>query len=251
MSQFNLSEVPTGGETEGRPLYRKLKAALIARIISGEWQPGDVLPSEQALAAQYGVAQGTARKAIDQLVAEGLVVRRHGKGTYVATHDWQRALSQFFRLIGDDGSAELPVAQIIQHSTGVATADEALRLRLRSRAKVIRFVRTRSFNATPVIVEHISLPFAMFPTLSRKAEATLPPFLYEHFGKRYGVLIREASENLRAVAANADDATLLGVRTGSPLLEIDRVAISVQGTPVEWRVSRCNTAHHSYLNRMA
>jgi GntR family transcriptional regulator len=233
-----------------RFLYLQMKQALIARIASGEWQPGDLLPSEQALAAEYGVAQGTARKAVDHLVAEKLAIRRHGKGTYVATHDWQRALSQFFRLVGDDGSNALPEARVISHASGVATVQEAARLKLRGNAKVIRFLRVRTFDAVPVIVEHIVLPFALFRALSKETGLTLPPALYEHFGMRFGILVREVSENLRAVTANPEDAALLGIEPGSPLLEIDRVVISVQSKPVEWRISRCHTARHSYLNRI-
>jgi GntR family transcriptional regulator len=67
---------------------------------------------------------------------------------------------------------------------------------------------------------------------------------------RFGILVREVSENLRAVTANPEDAALLGIEPGSPLLEIDRVVISVQSKPVEWRISRCHTARHSYLNRI-
>ncbi len=222
----------------------------MARIASGEWQAGGLLPSEQALAAEYGVAQGTARKAVDQLVACNLVVRQQGKGTFVANQDWQRAVSQFFRLIGDDGTHDLPAARVIAQATGPATRTEAQRLQLKARAKVVRFTRLRYFDETPVIVERLVLPAAMFPPLARRSDVTLPPFLYEHFGRAFGVLIRGASENLRAVSADDDDAALLNIAPGAPLLEIDRVVVSVQGQPVEWRISRCDTSRHSYLNRM-
>jgi GntR family transcriptional regulator len=234
----------------GRPLYRKLEAALMARIASGEWQAGALLPSEQALATEYGVAQGTARKAVDQLVACKLVVRQQGKGTFVATQDWQRAVSQFFRLIDDDGTHELPAARVIDQATGPALPIEAERLRLKARARVVRFTRLRYFDDTPVIVERMVLPAAMFPPLARRSDVTLPPFLYEHLARAFGVLIRGASENLRAVSADNHDAELLKIEPGSPLLEIDRVVVSVQGQPVEWRISRCNTTRHSYLNRI-
>ncbi|CAH1670550.1 MAG: GntR family transcriptional regulator [Chelatococcus sp.] len=224
-----------------RPLYVRLREALLERIASGEWVAGASLPSEQALSSAYGVAQGTLRKTLDTLVSEGKLVRRHGKGTFVATYNDSRALSHLLRLVGRDGRREIPTARMISHVKDEARKEEAERLQLRARAKVIRIERVRFFADQPVIWERLALPFAMFPDLEPSKVNELPPHLYEHFGQQYGILVRDALEDLRAVAADEPEASHLLVQRGFPLLEIDRLIYGFNDRPIEWRVSRCVT----------
>ncbi len=87
------------------PLYQQIKALITQRLQAGEWKAGETIPSEMELAARYGVSQGTVRKAIDELAAENLVVRRQGKGTFVATHAEQKVQFRFLRLMPDEGEA--------------------------------------------------------------------------------------------------------------------------------------------------
>ena len=89
-----------------QPLYRQIKALLTQSLISGEWAPGASIPSEMDLAVRFGVSQGTVRKAIDELAAENIVVRRQGKGTFVATHTEEVVKLRFLRLVAADGSKE-------------------------------------------------------------------------------------------------------------------------------------------------
>ena len=88
-----------------RPLYQQIKALLVKDLQEGLWQPGQAIPSEMDLAARFRVSQGTVRKAIDEMAAEKLLVRRQGKGTFVATHAEQETQYRFLRLEPDDGSA--------------------------------------------------------------------------------------------------------------------------------------------------
>jgi GntR family transcriptional regulator len=88
------------------PLYRQIKTLILQGLESGEWRPGEAIPSESELAIRYNVSQGTVRKAIDEMAAENLVVRRQGKGTYVATHDDPRAFFRFLRLVPLSGKIE-------------------------------------------------------------------------------------------------------------------------------------------------
>src|SRR3546814_10554487 len=91
---------------EARPLYAQVRTLLLQRLIEGIWKPGTALPSEMQLAQELGVSQGTVRKALDDLAAENLVVRRQGRGTFVAEHDTDRALFHFFHLVGEERSEE-------------------------------------------------------------------------------------------------------------------------------------------------
>src|ERR671913_288944 len=121
----------TAGEGEGlgfRPLYRQAKDVLTRRIAEGAWQPGQILPSEFEIAADLGVSQGTVRKALDEMTAENLLVRRQGKGTFVARHDEERILFQFFRLIPDEGERRFPESRVMAIKSAEADAVAAERL---------------------------------------------------------------------------------------------------------------------------
>src|SRR5215212_10884032 len=106
-----------------RPLYRQVRDVLVKRIADGVWQAGQALPSEPDIAADLGVSSGTVRKALDEMTAENLVVRRQGRGTFVARHDEARILFQFFKLARDDGERRFPESKIVEVQTGPAGPD--------------------------------------------------------------------------------------------------------------------------------
>jgi GntR family transcriptional regulator len=228
------------------PLYRQVHEVITRRISGGEWAPGTVIPSELRLAEELGVSQGTVRKAIDELVGSNVLVRQQGKGTFVAIHDIRRALFHFFHIVGNDGHRVLPHSRVLTCRRLRATRPQAEALNLPAGARVIRIERTRDLNRQPTIVESILLPAEWFPDLGKSRTEDLPNTLYELYEERYGVTIHRAEEHLRAVGATPGDAELLDVREGHPLLEITRKAYTLDGTPVELRVSRCLTTHHHY-----
>jgi GntR family transcriptional regulator len=232
-----------------RPLYQQVHDLLVARIVAGDWKPGDALPPEPSLARSFKVSQGTVRKALAALEQRNLVVRRQGKGTYVATHTPQRALFHFFHLVGDDGARALPSHRLLGVATGPAVAGEQRALALRAGAAVTRLKRLRLLGERVAIVERIAVPRARFPSL-HEAPDDLPNELYRHYETVYGVTVARAVERLKAVAATPVEARALGLANGAPLLEIDRVAYALDGRPVEWRRSRCDTRSHHYLSEI-
>lgn len=233
-----------------RPLYAQVRELFVRRLADGEWRAGELLPSEPRLAAELGVSQGTVRKALDELTAQNLLVRRQGKGTFVASYTPDRALFRFFHLVGDDGARKLPESRVVARRSAGASAAERERLGLAARARVLRIERVRCLDGAPVIAERISVPVALFPGLADLAPGALPNTLYALYETRWGLSVARAVERLRAVAAGAADARLLGVARGAPLLEIDRTALGHAGTPLEWRRSRCDTRRHHYLNAL-
>lgn len=232
-----------------RPLYLQMKETLTQRLAAGEWLPGALLPSETALAREYGVSQGTIRKALDAMAAERLVVRHQGRGTEVARHTSERSLFQFWHLYGSDGERQLPTSRVLQCRRGRARIAEAEALALERGAAVVRIFRLRYLGGRPTLLEWIAVSAERFPGLERFGPR-LPNAVYELYQREYRVTVQRASEELRAVAANAEDANHLGIAEGAPLLEIRRTAIDLENQPVEMRVSRCNTAHHHYLNEL-
>lgn len=227
-----------------RPLYRQVQELLTGRLIANHWRPGALLPSEFQLADELGVSQGTVRKALDELTALGLLVRRQGRGTFVAEHDQAHALFHFFRLVRKDGTPLTPKSVLLSCGSGRGSAAECEKLDLAVGAKVIRLERLRELDAVAAIHELLVLPFDLFPGMADLAP--LPNTLYSYFAHEHGVMVARADEGLSAVAADSRTAKALGIEKGSPLLEIDRVARALDGTAVEWRVSRCRTEQIKY-----
>ena len=231
------------------PLYQQTRDLMIRRIADGLWEPGERLPSEWDLAAEFGVSQGTVRKALNDLAVDNLIVRHQGRGTFVATHTSQRELFHFFHLQKPDGVRHMPVtSRLIGVTTRRAGRDDMGRLGLSANAHVIEIRRVRDLDGQPVISEHITLAAKRFPGLTQNSDP--PNELYQFYEQRFGMTVHRAVEQLRAVAAGATEAAHLSLKVGAPLLEIDRIAEAIDGTPIEWRRSRCDTRHHHYLSEI-
>jgi len=230
-----------------RPLYAQVRERLVERIRSGEWKPGQLIANEFEIAAEFGVSQGTARKAIGDLASEGLVVRRQGRGTFVVEHTPDHVLFRFFNLFDGAGKAVIPDSRDISSALATANEQECGALGLDSGAKVVRITRTRTRDGIPLMRETIALAARLFPGLADRTQ--MPNTLYDLFQKAYGVLIVRTDDRLSAIAADAETAALLGVAPGAPLLKIDRIAYGLDDTPVEWRVSRCHLEGVHYLAR--
>ncbi len=228
------------------PLYRQVRQILQERIASGDWPPGSLLPAEPKLAESLGVSPGTVRKALDSLALERLVVRQQGRGTFVAAQTPDSTLFRFFSVVGEDGEQAIPDSREIGREVSAASPEERRRLALSGRARVLRLDRVRPLAGRDALVERIVLPLALFPGIER--EEALPNTLYDHYQHRYGITIRRADETLRAAAAGGRVARVLGIKPGTPLLVIDRVAMSFDEKPVEWRVSLLDSSQFAYRN---
>ena len=230
------------------PLYVQIKDLFIARITKGKWAPGDIIPSEIQLARELNVSHGTVRKAITELVENNVLLRRQGRGTFVATHDYNRALFHFFHIVGNDGVKILPECRTLSCRRKRASRLEASRLNLSRGAQVVCIERVRNLGNQPTILETIVLPAELFGDLGKSKAYSLPNALYQLYETQFGITIHRAEEQLRAVAATEHDALFLDVEIGSPLLEIERMALTLDGTSAELRVSRCETSKHHYRN---
>lgn len=232
-----------------RPLYRQVYDYLIDQIAAGAWKPGTALPSEPELGRQLGVSQGTVRKALDELTSNGVMERHQGKGTFVAANTEERSLFRFFRLCTLDGNRAVPSAAGEKVKRRTATPADAARLGIGRNVKVIEIKRVRLIAQAPVVFETIVVPAALFAGL--EAHKTLPNSVYSMYHSLYGINIVSVREELRSVRANAEDRERLGVPTGAPLLHIDRVALGIDGTKVEWRISRFSTVDFFYSIELA
>ncbi len=229
-----------------QPLYKQVYDVLVRRIAEGAWRPGEALPSEQALAAELSVSQGTVRKALDVLVAENLVQRHQGKGTYVAEHTQEHSLFRFFRLAapGTDGERVIPESSDARCTRRVSSTAESGKLHLPKGTTVVEIRRVRSIGGVPAVIEKSVVPLKMFPEIDH--QDALPNTLYSLYQSVYGVNIVLAREELSAILATKADEKELGIKPGSPMLRIERVAISISGQRAELRTSRCDTRHVVY-----
>lgn len=227
-----------------RPLYAQVKTLLIQRISDRQWLPGQAIPAEPVIAAELGVSQGTVRKALDEMAAENLLVRRQGRGTYVARHDEARILFQFFKIVPDGGVPVFPDSRLRLVTHGRVEAEECRALALAPSAPVIRIARLREIAGVVAISEYLTLPAALFPDFPMQ---DVPNNLYDFYAARFGITISGGQERVKAVVASAEDAAHLGLATGAPVLLVDRIAHALDGTLIEWRRSYCNTEACSYV----
>jgi GntR family transcriptional regulator len=234
-----------------QPLYLQIKALLESGLEAREWAPGTAIPSEIELAGRFGVSQGTVRKAIDALAADNLVVRRQGKGTFVATHTEEQASSfRFLRIRWNDGHDEYPASRLIELKRGKAGADAARLLELKPGDPVLFLRRVLEWGGAPVVLDEITLPAAQFRGLTRTRYDAYHGSMYGLFETQFGVRMLKARERLSAIAADAASAEVLGVPAGSPLLVVDRVTLTYGDRPVEVRRGLCSTRSHHYFNEV-
>ena len=232
------------------PLYRQIKALILQALEAGEWRPGQAIPSEQELAARFNVSQGTVRKAIDEMAADNLLVRKQGKGTFVASHNDPRALFRFLRLVPVDGDLSLPQSIPLDCWRAKAGQEASRMLAIEPGAPIIIVRRLLKFATRPVVIDEIYLPGEVFQGLSAETLQGWNGSLYSLFETRFGVRMIRAQERIRAVAADRGAAEALGVHEGTPLLSVERVTYTYGDRPVEWRRGLYSTAEHFYLNEL-
>ena len=227
-----------------RPLYQQVRDLLLSRISSGAWRPAEALPSEQALAAELGVSQGTVRKALDSLAADNLVERRQGKGTYVAQHTQESAQFRFFKLSYEEGARALPTCRQSSISRRLARPEERRRLNLVPKSEVFAIKRDRLVDGEPALHEVVCLPAAIFENLDK--HHPLPNTLYTFYQAEYGVSITSANESIRAVGADKETARALRISENAPVLLVDRTAFDIAGQAVEFRRTYYDTTRFNY-----
>ena len=233
------------------PLYQQIKGLILQSLQAGEWKPGEAIPSEMDLAARFRVSQGTVRKAIDELAAENLVVRRQGKGTFVATHAEQHVRYRFLKLVPDSGEQGLSQRSILECRRQRASAEVARALQLRTGDSVVQVRRVLSFSGVPTILEDMWLPGNPFKGLTAEQLAAHQGPTYVLFELEFGVRMVRAEEKIRAVAADAQQAALLAAGEGAPLLSVERLSYTYNDVPMELRRGLYRTDTHHYRNELS
>ncbi|MBI1906292.1 MAG: GntR family transcriptional regulator [Rhodocyclales bacterium] len=232
------------------PLYRQIKGLMLQALEAGEWLPGQVIPSEQELAARFSVSQGTVRKAVDEMAADNLLVRKQGKGTYVASHNDPRAMFRFLRLVPMNGDIVSPESVPLECWRAKAGQEASRMLAIKPGDPIIIVRRLLRFAKKPVVVDEIYLPGEVFQGLTLEMLQSWNGSLYSLFETRFGLRMIRAQERIRAVAADRSVAEALKTPEGKPLLSVERVTYTYGDKPVEWRRGLYSTDEHFYLNEL-
>jgi len=213
------------------PLYYQIREYFRQAIAEGRLKPGDPLPSDNELAAKLGIGKMTVRQAMNDLVQEGLIYRYRGKGTFVAFPKFQHPLRRLTSFTEDITSRGMrPGSQILFFGHVPANNQVAANLHVPPGKSVLRIRRLRLADDNPVGIHDSYLP----PNISiSQEELEERGSLYRLLEER-GVALAEAEETLEAVAAKKDEAALLGLPPGSPLLLVSRVVFSQSGEPIEY-----------------
>lgn len=231
-------------------LYREVKRKLIADISSGAVPPGGALANESDLAKRFGVSIGTVRRAVDELVADHILLRQQGRGTFVGKLDRERFMFQFFKIARRDGPREFPEVKLLSWSKSRATQAESQILQISAGAAVFRIENLLSLRGKPVMHDSIVLGAAMFGGLTKSLLEQREGTLYELYQTVFGITVIGAEERVQAVAVTPENSALLGVPHGSPALRIERVAFTFDQQPAELRVSIVDTREADYVSRL-
>ena len=215
------------------PLYYQLKEVLLARIQSGEWAPGQQLPSERALCDQFEVSRITVRQALADLEQEGWLIRDQGRGAFVSRPRIEQRLSQLTSFTQDmRARGQRPGAIVLEQALVRPTTLVAHRLRLDARQRqVILLKRLRTANDEPIAVEKAFLNYRLcrqilHDDLSHRS-------LYAWLTERCEIVPARAEQQIQAAACPPEEARLLKVKPGSPALYIHRTTYSQSGQPFE------------------
>ena len=233
-----------------QPLYRQIKALITDSLVSGEWRPGDLIPSEIELASRFSVSQGTVRKAIGELAEQNLLVRQQGKGTFVASHSEERSKFPYLKMRPDRGALDDVEATLLDCRKVKLDAASARKLGLPPGAGAFLIKRVMSLSARKAIYEEIRLPAARFRGLSTQTIGRYHCMLYSMYETEFDVRILHVEEHIKAMGADRSVAHHLAVSPATPLLVIERVAYTYAEHAVELRRSYCNTRDHHYRNRI-
>ncbi|MBN3760599.1 GntR family transcriptional regulator [Burkholderia sp. Ac-20365] len=220
------------------PRYQRLRDEMVALIAARHWRPGEAIPTEQALASSYDVAVGTVRKAVDLLVAEGLLERFQGRGTFVRRASFDSSLFRFFRFQTRQGERRVPESRILRREVVDAPSAVAAILQISSSARVIQMSRLRLIDGVPMLAEEIWLPYVRFAAFAQMDLNEVGDLLYPVYEAQCNQVVASATETLTVEAIGPLHARLLHIEPGTPAVVIERLAYGYDRQPLEWRRSR-------------
>lgn len=240
---------PIAGLAASGPLYKEVERRILQALADGEWKPGERLPNEQQLAERFGIAVFTLRAGISRLVDAGLLIRRQGKGTFVAHHGARPARNQFLRIYRADGSQPRWEREMIRFEKTRADDDTASLLELGDKPAeraILQLTYGLADAGRPVGSLDIRLAAAAFAKANADAFRDVLDNLYALYQERFGVNVIRIDERAFAALPDRNAARLAGVTTADPVLVVERTAYTYNDVPVETRRYTLDAKGHYY-----
>jgi len=202
-------------------LYYQLKEKLAKQIANNQWKPGEKIPSEAELCETYQVSRITVRKAIEDLVRSGQLIKHQGKGTFVTNVSMEHKLSKFYSFSEElTRSGMTERAQVLSFEIIAADEEVSEKLSMQLNEKVYKIKRLRMADEMPYTVEISYIPHALCPGLT--AKNITKNGLYNSM-RSLNVFPERIIEKIRAVAVNRSDAGLMKVKLNSPAIKLERL----------------------------
>jgi GntR family transcriptional regulator len=217
-------------------------------LSSGKIKAREPIPTEKQLAARYRASVGTVRRAMDELVAEHIVVRQQGRGTFLAPFSPERLLNRFWPVFRKDGTREIPIVQTLLFASERADAATAEALGVRDGNAIYHIVNLLLMGGNPVLLDDVRIPCTLFPDLTEEKFVSRETTMYGFYQSAYGINVIRTVDRLTGVAADPETARRLGVPIETPLLAFTRVAYTFGDKPVELRRTLMHTAAYEYRN---
>jgi GntR family transcriptional regulator len=246
-SRFYFHPMPVIRNSGEQPLYEIVRAGILERLRTGEWAAGDKIPTEPQLAESFGVGIGTIRRAVEELVAERLLIRRAGRGTIVARFEENHQFDHYFNFVDENGDAVTVSARLLRFNKERATAELAELLKVERGSRIASVENLRLRDDTPLMLDHLWFPLDVFPNLDAQTFATRRGSIYGFYQDQFGISVVRVVEDLRGAVADEKIADVLNLDVGAPVLRIERTAYTFKDKPVEFRV-RVVSSEISYRN---
>jgi GntR family transcriptional regulator len=231
-----------------QPLYEIVRAGILDRLRTGQWTAGTKIPTEPQLAQEFGVGIGTIRRAVEELVAERLLIRRAGRGTVVTKFTDQHAFDMYFSFADTNGELLSVSSRLLRFVTERATLALATTLEQERGSRVVKVENLRLRDDVPIMLDHIWIPLDVFPHLNAETFTARRGSIYGLYQERFGISVVRAAENLTGALASEEVAKALGIEPGAPILRIERTAYTFQDRPVEFRIRYVDSSQCSYRN---
>lgn len=231
-----------------QPLYEIVRAGILERLHTGEWAAGDRIPTEPQLAEAFGVGIGTIRRAVEELVAERLLIRRARLGTVVAKFGDEHAFDHYFNFVDENGEAVHVTAKLLRFGKERATPTLAAALKLERGARLASVENLRLRDGAPVMLDHLWFPLDVFPNLDAETFAARRGSIYGFYQEHFGISVVRVVEDLSGALANENVAGALNIEVGTPVLRIERTAYTFKDRPVEFRVRFVESSQCAYRN---
>jgi len=247
----SLRPHPMKPKADASPMHYRLQQEIRRRIETGRWLPGSVIPPERKMALENGVSLGTVRTAILNLVSEGLLYRIQGKGTLVSGTRMIRENIRYYRFTEDFGKREaVPQLRFLDLSKAEGLPEISRRLKIDKAQEIYRLRRLVLISRKPAVYSVSYLPCRLFTGLedfprSRFEKVPLYLALEDHFG----LPTLSNSELISIVPARAEEAAMLRIEEGKPVLAVEMLAFTYRNRPYEYRISYCLTEGRKLLRR--